>query len=212
MLQVLPVNEEGRGAARQRRRRMLPVVRNPPQRADRPGHHGLTCHVDHPCGADQARVEPSVNDIDDVFRDARRLQAFTICSIRGWRATTSTWTEPPVAEGLCSTLGAALACWPAGLPPPELWSLGSIRPKACSRSLGHGRVRECVESIQSKAEDLDADRRFRTIYMTAHAFQALIRSTRLPSRPFPTWRLISNRTEMVLFETRNPLRRAWERW
>ena len=70
---------------------------------------------------------------------------------------------------------------------------------------------ECVEWIHSKAEDLDVDRRFRTIYMTGHAFQALIDDeTAVASLSAMAAHLKPD--GMVLFETRNPLRRAWERW
>ena len=70
---------------------------------------------------------------------------------------------------------------------------------------------ECVGWIHSKAEDPDVDRRFRTIYMTGHAFQALIDDeTAVASLSAMAAHLEPD--GMVLFETRNPLRRAWERW
>jgi ubiquinone/menaquinone biosynthesis C-methylase UbiE len=70
---------------------------------------------------------------------------------------------------------------------------------------------ERVEWIRSKVENLDLERRFRTAYMTGHLFQALITDDVAVS----SLRAVAAHLEpggLVLFETRNPSRRAWERW
>ena len=68
-----------------------------------------------------------------------------------------------------------------------------------------------VQWIRSRAEDLDIGRRFRTVYMTGHAFQALIDD----ATAVAALRAVARHLDpdgVVLFETRNPLRRAWEEW
>ncbi len=70
---------------------------------------------------------------------------------------------------------------------------------------------ERVEWVQSSGEDFELDRRFRLVYMTGHAFQAV------PTDDEAT-ALLANVARHLepdgrfIFETRNPLDRAWERW
>ena len=93
MLQVLPVNEEGRGAARQRRRRMLPVVRNPPRSADRPSPQvrpsdlvAQRRHLVRGAGMDQLLGQIRLDEVSSGFCRASRATARTEATLRCARA------------------------------------------------------------------------------------------------------------------------------
>ena len=70
---------------------------------------------------------------------------------------------------------------------------------------------ERVEWVQSSGETLELGRRFKLIYMTGHAFQAV------PTDEEATALLASVARHLepegrFIFETRNPADAAWERW
>lgn len=70
---------------------------------------------------------------------------------------------------------------------------------------------ERVEWVQTSGEALDLGRRFKLIYMTGHAFQAV------PTDEEATALLASVARHLepegrFIFETRNPADAAWERW
>jgi SAM-dependent methyltransferase len=70
---------------------------------------------------------------------------------------------------------------------------------------------ERVEWVQTTGQALDLGRRFKLIYMTGHAFQAV------PTDEEATALLLKAAAHLepeggFIFETRNPLDRAWERW
>ena len=151
-----------------------------------------------------------MNDIDDVFRDARLACLYDM--FNPWMACDDLYLDRTTRRGGavldvgCGTGMLACRIAAAGIVVVGVDPAEGMLSVARSRSGA-----ECVEWIHSKAENLDVDRRFRTIYMTGHAFQALIDDeTAVASLCAMAAHLEPD--GMVLFETRNPLRRAWGRW
>ena len=151
-----------------------------------------------------------MNDIDDVYRDARIAGLYDL--FNPWMACDDFYLDRTtrragaVLDVGCGTGMLACRIAAAGIVVVGVDPAEGMLSVARSRSGA-----ECVEWIHSKAEDLDVDRRFRTIYMTGHAFQALIDDeTAVASLCAMVAHLEPD--GMVLFETRNPLRRAWECW
>lgn len=70
---------------------------------------------------------------------------------------------------------------------------------------------EQVEWVQASGEGLDLGRRFKLIYMTGHAFQAVPTDEEAGALLANVARHLEPEGRFI-FETRNPLGRAWERW
>lgn len=68
-----------------------------------------------------------------------------------------------------------------------------------------------VTWIKGRGQDLDLANRFALIYMTGHAFQALVNDEDTVGVPRAAARHLTPDGRLV-FETRNPLPRAWESW
>ena len=151
-----------------------------------------------------------MTDIDDVFRDARIAGLYDL--FNPWMACDDFYLDRTTRRGGavldvgCGTGMLACRIAAAGIVVVGVDPAEGMLSVARSRSGA-----ERVEWIHSKAEDLDVDRRFRTVYMTGHAFQALI-DDETAVASLSTMAAHLEPDGMVLFETRNPLRRAWERW
>lgn len=71
--------------------------------------------------------------------------------------------------------------------------------------------RDDIEYVQATAQEMDLGRRFELVTMTGHAFQELLddAATRAALARFRAHLVPGG---LLVFETRNPLARAWERW
>jgi SAM-dependent methyltransferase len=77
--------------------------------------------------------------------------------------------------------------------------------------LGIARQRADVEWVESKAARIEFEREFELALMTGHAFQTLVEDAEVRSSLDAIRRALVPGGHFV-FETRNPLRRAWEDW
>jgi len=93
-------------------------------------------------------------------------------------------------------------------------SLTVVGADPAAGMLAVARTRDGADTVQwvnARAEDLDLGRRFKTIYMTGHAFQAIIDDdTAVDALAAMAGHLESDGA--VIFETRNPAREEWRDW
>lgn len=68
-----------------------------------------------------------------------------------------------------------------------------------------------VTWVQSAGQDLQLERRFELVYMTGHAFQALLTDPEALALLVRVREHLSDAGRLV-FETRNPARKAWRDW
>ena len=86
--------------------------------------------------------------------------------------------------------------------------------RSLKRTLKRARARpgaEAVTWLQSDGQSLNLTRRFDLIYMTGHAFQALLSDEAAMALLVAAVRHLAPEGRFI-FETRNPARRAWLTW
>ena len=152
----------------------------------------------------------SANDVDDLFEDVRLASLYDL--FNPWAECDDFYFERvTLAGGAAVDVGCGTGMLACRLAATGM-DIAGVDPARGMLSVARSRPDgDRVRWIRAGAEHFRIDRRFRTAYMTGHAFQSLLDDATVVA----ALRAMAAHLEphgVVVFETRNPLRRAWENW